>query len=287
MKTDTIEKLNITGVRKSFITTNLLERKTVLVGFVMAVLIFTVAIGAPAVAPHDPLAVDMPKRLMGPGADYWLGTDHLGRCIASRLIWGARASLIYSMSVLCLMMIISIPVGLLSGYVGGRTDLFIMRVIDICLSLPTFLLALAIAGALGPSVRNMIIAMVSVWWAPYARLIRGMTIQMKEQDFMLAAKAAACSHRQMLFRHILRNIAPAIIVMAALEVGAIILAIAAFSFIGLGAQPPVPEWGIMLSDSREFIQTQPQLMIYPGLAIVITVTAFNLLGDGLKNAIHN
>ena len=264
----------------------ILRQKAAAAGLLMVVLIMIAAAGAPVIAPNDPLAVDLSIGLQGPSAQFWLGTDHLGRCIASRLIWGARMSLMYSMSVLCLMMVISIPVGLLSGYVGGRTDVFIMRVIDICLSLPTFLLALAVAGTLGPSARNMIIAMASVWWAPYARLIRGMTMQVKEQDFMLAARAAGCTHRQMLFRHILRNIAPTIIVMAALEIGAIILAIAAFSFIGLGAPAPAPEWGVMLSDSREFIQTQSQLMIYPGLAIVITVTAFNLLGEGLKNAIR-
>jgi peptide/nickel transport system permease protein len=196
-------------------------------------------------------------------------------------------SLLYSVSVLLLMLVISIPVGLLSGYAGGRTDAFLMRTIDIFLSLPSFLLALAIAGTLGPSAKNMMIAMASVWWAPYARLVRSMTMQVKEQDFMLAARAAGCSHIQMIFRHILRNIAPTLIVMATLEIGAIILSIAAFTFIGLGAQPPSPEWGVMLSDSREFIQTQPQLMIYPGVAIVITVTAFNLLGEGLKNAIRD
>lgn len=274
-------------MKKDSVIIRIFRQKTAVAGFVMVVLILIVAVGAPAVAPNDPLAVDLLIRLQGPGTEYWLGTDHLGRCIASRLIWGARMSLLYSMSVLCLMMVISIPVGLLSGYAGGRTDAFIMRIIDICLSLPTFLLALAVAGTLGPSAKNMIIAMASVWWAPYARLIRGMTMQVKEQDFMLAAKAAGCSHSQMIFRHILRNIAPTIIVMAALEIGAIILSIAAFSFIGLGAQPPAPEWGVMLSDSREFIQTQSQLMIYPGLAIVITVIAFNLLGEGLKNAIRD
>lgn len=274
-------------MKKYGVMTRIFRQKTAVIGFVMVILILIVALGASVIAPNDPLAVDLSIRLQGPGGDHWLGTDHLGRCIASRLIWGAQVSLMYSISVLCLMMVISIPVGLLSGYAGGRTDAFIMRIIDICLSLPTFLLALAIAGTLGPSAKNMIIAMASVWWAPYARLIRGMTMQVKEQDFMLAARAAGCSHGQIIFRHILRNVAPTVIVMAALEIGAIILAIAAFSFIGLGAQPPAPEWGIMLSDSREFIQTQSQLMIYPGLAIVITVTAFNLLGEGLKNAIRD
>lgn len=264
-----------------------LRQKAAILGLVVAALIIVVAVGAPAIAPNDPLKVNMSMRFQGPSPAYWLGTDNLGRCVASRLIWGARMSLLYSLCVLGLMMAISIPVGLLSGYVGGRVDALIMRVTDICLSLPTFLLALAVAGMLGPSMKNMIIAMASVWWSPYARIIRGMTMQIKQQDFILAAKAAACTHSQLLFRHILRNIAPSIIVMATLEIGSIMLAIAAFSFVGLGSQPPTPEWGIMLSDSKEFIQTQPQLMIYPGVAIMITVMAFNLLGEGLKNAIQD
>lgn len=267
-------------------TKRMLSQKAAVIGFVIAALIIIIAIAAPVIAPNDPLKVNMSMRFKGPNSSYWLGTDNLGRCIASRLIWGARKSLVYSLCVLGLMLAISIPIGLLSGYAGGRVDAFIMRVIDIFLSLPTFLMALAIAGMLGPSVKNMIIAMASVWWAPYARIIRGMAMQVKQQDFVLAAKAAACTHRQIIFRHILRNIAPTIIVMATLEIGSIILAIASFSFIGLGAQPPTPEWGIMLSDSKEFMQTQPQLMIYPGIAIVITVMAFNLLGEGLKNAIQ-
>lgn len=263
------------------------RQRSARIGFTIAALILLAATLAPILAPNDPLAIDLTIRLQRPSAEFWLGTDHLGRCIASRLLWGTRMSLLYSMSVLFLMLVISIPVGLLSGYAGGRTDAFLMRTIDIFLSLPSFLLALAIAGTLGPSAKNMMIAMASVWWAPYARLVRSMTMQVKEQDFMLAARAAGCSHSQMIFRHILRNIAPTLIVMATLEIGAIILSIAAFTFIGLGAQPPSPEWGVMLSDSREFIQTQPHLMIYPGVAIVITVTAFNLLGEGLKNAMRD
>ncbi|AKB78909.1 Nickel transport system permease protein NikC [Methanosarcina horonobensis HB-1 = JCM 15518] len=287
IKIQAIKRLNVWFRPSNGITNRILTQKAPVFGLVIVALIIFIAIAASVIAPNDPLKVNMSMRLEGPSSLYWLGTDNLGRCIASRLIWGARMSLIYSLCVLGLMMAISIPIGLLSGYAGGRVDTFIMRVTDIFLSLPTFLMALAVAGMLGPSAKNMIIAMASVWWSSYARIIRGMAMQMKQQDFMLAAKAAACTHSQILFRHILRNIASPIIVMATLEIGSIILAIASFSFIGLGAQPPTPEWGIMLSDSKEFIQTQPQLMIYPGIAIIITVMAFNLLGEGLKNAIQD
>ncbi|MDR0722911.1 MAG: ABC transporter permease subunit [Treponema sp.] len=264
----------------------LLAQKSALLGLVIILFILLTALGAPLIAPHDPLAVDMSVRFQKPGRAYWLGADNLGRCIASRLIWGARFSLLYSLSVLAVMMGISIPAGLLAGYAGGQIDTFIMRVVDIGLAIPSFLLALAVVGALGPSIRNLVLAMGMVWWTPYARLIRTMTMQMKEQGFMLAAKAAGCTHRQMIFRHLLRNIAPALIVMAALEIGSIILAIASYSFIGLGEQPPTPEWGVMLSDGREFLQTKPQLILYPGLLIIVTVLGFNLFGEGLKNALR-
>jgi peptide/nickel transport system permease protein len=287
VKIQAVKRSNARFCSSHGIINRILTQKAAVFGFVIVASIIIIAITASVIAPNDPLKVNMSMRLKGLSSLYWLGTDNLGRCIASRLIWGARMSLIYSMCVLGLMMAIGIPIGLLSGYAGGRIDTFIMRIIDIFLSLPTFLMALAIAGMLEPSVKNMIIAMASVWWAPYARIIRGMAMQTKQQDFMLAAKAAACTHTQIIFRHILRNIAPPIIVMATLEIGSIILAIASFSFIGLGAQPPTPEWGIMLSDSKEFMQTQPQLMVYPGIAIIVTVMAFNLLGEGLKNAIQN
>ncbi|WP_148705527.1 nickel ABC transporter permease subunit NikC [Methanosarcina siciliae] len=287
VKTQAIKRSNAWFRSSDGIKNRILKQKAAVFGLLIVALIIFVAIAASVIAPNDPLKVNMSMRFKGPSPLYWLGTDNLGRCIVSRLIWGARMSLIYSLCVLGLMMAISTPIGLLSGYAGGRLDTFIMRVTDIFLSLPTFLMALAIAGMLGPSVKNMIIAMASVWWAPYARIIRGMAMQIKQQDFMLAAKAAACTHCQIIFRHILRNIASPIIVMATLEIGSIILAIASFSFIGLGAQPPTPEWGIMLSDSKEFMQTQPQLMIYPGIAILFTVMAFNLLGEGLKNAIQD
>jgi peptide/nickel transport system permease protein len=264
----------------------LLSRKIARLGLVIILFIFIIALGAPLIAPNDPLAVDMSVRFQKPGGNYWLGADNLGRCVASRLIWGARLSLFYSLSVLAIILGIGVPAGLLAGYAGGAIDACIMRVVDIGLATPSLLLAMAVVGALGPGVRNLVIAMGMVWWTPYARLIRSMTMQMKEQSFMLAARAAGCSHGQMIFRHILPNIAPAIIVTATLEIGSIILAIATYSFLGLGEQPPTPEWGVMLSDGREFLQTRPQMILYPGFLIIITVLGFNFLGEGLKSALR-
>lgn len=264
----------------------LLAQRSALLGLVIIVLIILAALGAPLIAPRDPLAVDMSVRFQKPGKAYWLGADNLGRCVASRLMWGTRLSLRHSLGVLAIMLGVGVPLGLLSGYAGGWVDAVIMGVVDVGLAIPSFLLALAVVGALGPGMGNLVFAMGMVWWTPYARLIRSMTMQMKEQGFMLAARASGCTHGQMIFRHILRNIAPAIIVMAALEIGSIILALASYSFLGLGEQPPSPEWGVMLSDGREFMQTQPQLILYPGFMIIITTLGFNLFGEGLKNALR-
>jgi peptide/nickel transport system permease protein len=271
-------------LRGGYTASPAMGKKSVVAGILILLVITCVAIFAPFIVPNDPLAVDMQSRFKKPCPQFPLGTDNLGRCVASRLLWGARLSLAYGLSVLGIVLLVSIPLGLFAGYMGGLADLIIMRIVDMGLSIPSFLMALAVAGTLGPDIHNMIIAMGLVWWTPYTRLIRGLTLQIKEQEFILAAKAAACTHRQIVIRHILRNSAPTIIVMATLELGSIILAISSYSFIGLGAQPPTPEWGIMLSDSREFMQTHPELMIYPGIAIMLTVAGFNFLGEGLKNA---
>ena len=253
------------------------------IGLAIVLLFVAAAVFAPLIAPNDPLLVDVSHKLEGPSSTYWLGTDQLGRCIASRLLWGGRNSLLYGAIVLVITLFVGVPIGLISGYVGGKTDLFFMRVIDIFMAMPSFIVALAIAGTLGASGKNLVLSMSFVYWAGYARLSRALTIQVKEQNYMMALKAGGCGHTRIIFRHVLRNIAPSIIALATMEIGTIILAIAGFSFIGLGVQPPTPEWGIMLSDSKNFIQTFPQLMIYPGIVIVIVVMAFNLLGEGMKN----
>lgn len=253
------------------------------IGLAIVLLFVAAAVFAPLIAPNDPLLVDVSHKLEGPSSTYWLGTDQLGRCIASRLLWGGRNSLLYGAIVLVITLLVGVPIGLISGYVGGKTDLFFMRVIDIFMAMPSFIVALAIAGTLGASGKNLVLSMSFVYWAGYARLSLALTIQVKEQNYMMALKAGGCGHTRIIFRHVLRNIAPSIIALATMEIGPIILAIAGFSFIGLGVQPPTPEWGIMLSDSKNFIQTFPQLMIYPGIVIVIVVMAFNLLGEGMKN----
>lgn len=256
------------------------------IGLFIVGLIVLIVLLAPIVAPNDPLLVEITQKLQGPSKQYPLGTDNLGRCLLSRMIWGGRNSLLYSFTVLIIIVLVGVPIGLLSGYVGGRLDSLIMRIIDVFMAMPAFIVALAIAGTLGPSGKNLVLALSVVSWAEYARLARALTLQAKNQNYMMALKAGGCSHANRIFKHVLKNIAPSIISLASIEVGSIILSIAGFSFIGLGVQAPTPEWGIMLSDSKSYIQTQPQLMIIPGVLIMIMVLAFNYLGEGIQDGME-
>lgn len=271
-----------TGKNVFKIILDLFTDKKTFLGMILVLSICLIAIFAPVIAPNDPLLVDVTKSLQGSSSQFWLGTDNLGRCEASRLIWGARASLTYAIEILSITVCIGVIIGLISGYIGGTVDHVIMAITNVFMSFPSVVLALAIAGILGPSNRNLIIAMSCISWTSYARIVRGLVIEYKEKDFILVAYATGCSHFKVVI-HILKNIISPIVILATLEVGNIILAIAGYSFIGLGSQPPAPEWGVMLNDSKTYLQTQPQLLVYPGIAIAITVMAFNLLGEGLKD----
>ena len=253
------------------------------IGLMVVIIFALAAIFAPVLAPHDPLLVDVSIKLKNPSAAYPLGTDQLGRCILSRLLWGSRYSLSYSFTVLLITVCVGVPIGLFAGYVGGKIDSIIMRIIDVFMAMPVFIVALAIAGTVGASGAHLILSLSVVSWAEYARLARALTLQEKNKNYMTALKAGGCGHARIIFRHVLRNILPSVIALATMEIGSIILSIAGFSFIGLGVQAPTPEWGIMLSDSRSYIQTYPRLMFYPGILIMIIVLAFNYLGEGIQN----
>lgn len=253
-------------------------------GLVIILGFIAVGVLAPFLAPHDPVDVNLDQTLLAPCREYPLGTDQLGRCLLSRIIWGTRVSLTTSFLVLLAILAISIPYGLLSGWFGGWVDNLLMRVVDVLLAFPNIILALVIAGMLGPSLTNTMLALASVSWVGFARLIRGLVLQVKKQEFILAARALGASSTRILFHHVLPNIIGPVVVLATLDLGWIILSISGLSFIGLGAQPPTPEWGTMLSDSRPYFQVEPNLMLFPGLAIMLTVLGFNLLGDGLRDA---
>lgn len=260
------------------------QRKTQ-IGLAIAILFVLVAIFAPLIAPNDPTLVDITAKLQNPSLKYPFGTDQLGRCVFSRIVCGSRYSLFYSFTVLAITLIVGLPVGMIAGYVGGKWDTAIMRVIDIFLAMPSFIIVLAIAGSFGTSGRNLILAMSMSYWANYARVSRALTLKIKGESYFQALKAGGLSNVRIIFKHVLRNIMPSIIALATVEIGSIILSIAGYSFIGLGVQAPNPEWGIMLSESKPFIQTFPQLMMYPGLTIMLIVFGVNMLGEGVQDGL--
>jgi ABC-type dipeptide/oligopeptide/nickel transport system permease subunit len=256
---------------------------------VLGLAIVTAAIiaasAAPVLAPHDPTEVSLEYRILPPNSAFPLGTDHLGRDELSRMLYGARMTLSTASVVLVVVMVIALVVGALSGYYGGWLDSFFMGLVDLLLAFPGLILAVAIAGTLGPSLINVMIALAAVWWAGYARLIRGMVLSVRQREFVEAAKAIGASDRRIIVNHIARNILGPFVVLATLDMGSIILAISGLNFLGLGVQPPTPEWGAMLNDARPFLQSAPQLLLYPGIAIVLVVLGFNLLGDGLRDVL--
>jgi len=260
------------------------QRKTQ-IGLAIAILFVLVAIFAPLIAPNNPTLVDVTVKLQNPSFKYPFGTDQLGRCVFSRIVCGSRYSLFYSFTVLAITLIIGLPIGMIAGYVGGKWDTAIMRVIDIFLAMPSFIIVLAIAGSFGTSGRNLILAMSMSYWANYARVSRALTLKIKGESYFQALKAGGLSNVRIIFKHVLRNIMPSIIALATVEIGSIILSIAGYSFIGLGVKPPTPEWGIMLSESKPFIQTFPQLMMYPGLTIMLIVFGVNMLGEGVQDGL--
>ncbi len=242
------------------------------------------ALFAPVIAPYDPLLQALGSRLMPPSPDHWLGTDSLGRDIASRILYGARISLIIGVVVVSSAGVFGTVVGLVAGYSGGLVDEALMRLTEVFLAFPALILAMAIAGALGPSLTNAIIAIAAVTWAVYARLTRGQILSLRRREFVEAARAIGASQFRIVFRHLLPNALAPLMIQASFDLGSSIIAAAGLSFIGFGAQPPTPEWGVMISEGRNYISTQPWLSLFPGLAILLAVGSFNLLGDGLRDA---
>ena len=242
-----------------------------------------VAIAAPLIAPYDALAQKIEDRLSPPSARHLFGTDELGRDVFSRVVYGAQISLPVGLLVVLFAAITGALVGALAGYIGGVFDLLIMRLADITLAFPSIVLALAIASVLGPSLKNALIAMILVWWPEYARLMRGQVLSVRNDEYVVAARVVGAPDGRILLRHIIPNTLAPIIVKASLDAGSAILTIAALSFIGLGAVPPTPEWGAMISMGR-FKFYQWWLTTFPGLAVLSVVLGFNFLGDGVRDA---
>ncbi len=251
----------------------------------LAVILFwaVVALLAGVISPYDPFAQQVANRLKPPSAEHWFGTDELGRDVFSRVVYGARISLPIGFIVIVFAVIVGTLVGASAGYIGGVYDLLIMRLADITLAFPSIVLALAIAAVLGPGLPNALIAMVLVWWPEYARLMRSQVLSVKSNDYVTASVALAASHPRIIFTHILPNTFAPILVKASLDAGSAILTIAALSFIGLGAVPPTPEWGAMISLGRYKFYSW-WLTTFAGLSILTVVLGYNFFGEGVRDA---
>jgi peptide/nickel transport system permease protein len=261
------------------------RRKSAMLGLIILVLLTLAAIFAPWIATHDPIKQSWTALRKAPSAVAWFGTDESGRDIFSRVIFGARASLMAGVVSISIALGLGIPIGLLAGYRGGWVDAIISRITDAMLAIPFLILAIALAAFLGPSLTNAMIAIGITATPIFVRLTRGQVLAVKVEDYVEAARAVGNSATRIATRHILPNILPALLVQATLSIAAAIIAEASLSFLGLGQQPPAPSWGSMLNTAQRFLTNAPWMAIYPGLAIFLTVLSFNLLGDGLRDAL--
>src|SRR3989449_4286859 len=254
-------------------------------GLLLTVTLVLVALAAPMLSPFDPNVQDTSRRLEAPSRQHLLGLDDLGRDVLSRILYGARVSLRVGFSVVLLASIIGITLGAISGYFGGMVDTIVMRITDILLAFPGILLAIALVAVLGPSLNNVILALATIGWVGYARLVRGQVLKVREMEFVTAAKALGARSPRVIVRHVLPNVINPVIVMATLGLAGAILAEAALSFLGLGVQPPTPSWGAMLTAGRRYLGLANHLAIFPGAAIMLAVMGLNFLGDGLIDAL--
>ncbi len=254
-------------------------------GAILTIALLLVALTAPLIAPYDPDVQDTSRRLEPPSKEHLLGLDDLGRDVLSRIIWGARVSLRVGFSVVILASLIGVALGAISGYFGGLLDTLIMRLTDILLAFPGILLAIAMVAVLGPSLNNVVIALATIGWVGYARLVRGQVLKVRELEYVTAAKALGAGSPRVILRHVLPNVMNPVIVMATLGLAGAILSEAALSFLGLGVQPPTPSWGAMLTAGRRYLGLANHLAYFPGAAIMLAVMGLNFLGDGLIDAL--
>lgn len=251
----------------------------------LAVLLLLAALFAPYLTSYEPTQASMKDAFLAPSSDHWFGTDKLGRDVYARVIYGARTSLASVFLLVALVFVVGTTLGIVSGFYGGKIDIVIMRVADVMISFPGVLLAIAIAGILGGSAINAVLALLCATWPKYARLGRSMVLKIKEREFIEAARVNGGTPVHILYTHVLPNILPLIVITAAADLGALMLELAGLSFLGFGAQPPTPEWGAMINEGRQQLQTAPWLMMFPGAAIFISVVIFNLWGDALRDVL--
>jgi peptide/nickel transport system permease protein len=261
------------------------QRPAAVVALVIVVLIVSAALLAPLIAPHDPTQQTWTAVRQSPSWAYWFGTDEVGRDVFSRVLYGARASLSAGVVSIAIAVMIGVPLGLLAGYLGGWTDIVLGRLTDAMLAIPFLILAIALAAFLGPNLTNAMIAIGISATPIFIRLTRGQVLAVKAEDYVEAARAVGNPHWRIALRHILPNVMPPLLVQVTLTIAAAVIAEASLSFLGLGQQPPMPSWGSMLNSAQRFLNNAPWMAIYPGIAIFITVLSFNVLGDGLRDAL--
>lgn len=284
--------LTVPGLRsryRSIVTSRkfigFVRNKLNLVGLGIILVIIFAAVFAPYLTPYDPNRQDLSRTLQPPSNEHLMGTDQLGRDVFTRLLFGARISLRVAVLVVIITLLIGTTVGVIAGYTGGLVDEGLMRIVDILLAFPGILLALVIAGILGPSLTNIMIALAVTGWTSYARIIRGSVLSIKEREFVQASVLMGTSRSKIIIRHIVPNVISPVVVLATLDMAYVILGTAGLSFLGLGAQPPTPEWGAMLSGGRNYLLDAWWIVNFPGLAIMLAVLGFNLLGDGLRDVL--
>ncbi len=262
-----------------------LNRKntTLLVGGVMVIVFIIVAVFAPLIELHDPTLMQSSNQFIAPCLEYPFGTDNLGRCIFSRVVEGSRISLVTASFVVLFGAVLGSAIGLIAGFAGGAIDGFLMRATDVFLAFPTIVFALAVSTVLGTGEINLIIALMCIHWTRYARLVRGEVVLLRSEEFIESARAIGNSSWRIAFRYLIPSVASKVIVMMSLDLGSVILFCSSLSFLGLGAQPPSPDWGAMISDGRDYLRFAPWMSFFPGLAIAICAVGFNLLGDGIRD----
>jgi peptide/nickel transport system permease protein len=263
----------------------LVRRRGAMVGLAVVAFFVLLALFAPWIAPHDPLATSWSAVRKAPGAAHWFGTDEIGRDVLSRVIWGARASLLAGVVSVGISLAIGVPLGVIAGYLGGWIDMLISRMTDAMLACPFLVLAIALAAFLGPSLTNAMIAIGIAATPVFVRLARAQVLAVKVEDYIEAARAVGNSGLRIALRHVFPNIVAPVIVQATLAIAAAVIAEASLSFLGLGQQPPSPSWGSMLNTAKNYVENAPWMAVWPGLSIFLLVLSFNLLGDGLRDAL--
>ena len=257
-----------------------------MIGLTITVLLILMAVFAPYLAPHDPIAQELARRLMPPGTPgNWLGTDDFGRDILSRIIFGSRITLYIVLLVILTVFVVGLIIGTVAGYFGGWTDEILMRITDIFLAFPKLILALALVAVLGPGMENAVLAIALTSWPPYARVARAETLTVRNSDYIAAVRLQGAGAIRVIWGHVMPMCLPSVIIRVTLDMAGVILTAAGLGFLGLGVQPPLPEWGLMISSGRKFLFEQWWVATMPGLAIFIVSLGFNLLGDGLRDVL--